>query len=388
MVQFGIDNLLQQNPSWKSKRIALVTNHSATTNTLIPSRKKLVDDNFNIVVIFAPEHGLDVQGADGQLMHHGTDALTNLPIISLYGSQLQPSAKDLENIDIVLFDIPDIGCRYYTYLWTMTYVLEACAEHKKQFIVLDRPNPISGNFALAEGPMLDALNCSSFIGRWQIPLRHSCTMGELALYFNAIKKLQVALEVIRCNNWNRNLFQPQWGIDFVATSPAIKNFQAALLYPGLGLLEATNLSEGRGTDLSFQIAGAPWFDATIVCEVFNQIQEDVALKAVQFTPTESKYAHQLCNGVSFVVIDAAQFQPLFTVLLFIKLVKDIHANDFKWQTYPTHVNPTGKHHLDKLMGTANSEALFDLPFQSFLKAIEQATKLQNWENAMADYLLY
>ena len=388
MVQFGIDSLLLQNPSWKTKSIALVTNHAATTNTLIPSRKALVDNGFNITTLFAPEHGLDVQGADGQLMHDGTDALTNLPIISLYGTQLRPSAKDLENIDIVLFDIPDIGCRYYTYLWTMTYVLEACAEHKKKLIVLDRPNPISGNIALAEGPMLDELNCSSFIGRWQIPLRHSCTLGELAQYFKAVKKLQVALEVIRCNNWNRNLFQPQWGINFVATSPAIKTFQAALLYPGLGLLEATNISEGRGTDKSFEIAGAPWFDAITICEVFNQIQDEIVLKAIQFTPTESKYANELCNGVSFGVQANAQFQPVFTALLFIKLVKDIHANDFKWQPYPTLVNPTGKQHLDKLMGIPNSEALFNLPFQSFLKAIEQATKLQNWEDAIAEYLLY
>lgn len=388
MVQFGIDSLLLQNPSWKTKSIALVTNHAATTNTLIPSRKALVDNGFNITTLFAPEHGLDVQGADGQLMHDGTDILTNLPIISLYGTQLRPSAKDLENIDIVLFDIPDIGCRYYTYLWTMTYVLEACAEHKKKLIVLDRPNPISGNIALAEGPMLDELNCSSFIGRWQIPLRHSCTLGELAQYFKAVKKLQVALEVIRCNNWNRNLFQPQWGLDFVATSPAIKNFHTALLYPGLGLLEATNISEGRGTDKSFQIAGAPWFDAITICEVFNQIQDEIVLKAIQFTPTESKYANEQCNGVSFGVQANAQFQPVFTALLFIKLVKDIHANDFKWQPYPTLVNPTGKQHLDKLMGIPNSEALFNLPFQSFLKAIEQATKLQNWEDAIAEYLLY
>ena len=161
-----------------------------------------------------------------------------------------------------------------------------------------------------------------------------------------------------------------------------------MLYPGLGLLEATNISEGRGTDKSFQIAGAPWFDATTVCEVFNQIQDDVVLKAIQFTPTESKYGDEQCNGVSFGVEDAAQFQPVFTALLFIKLVKDIHANDLKWQPYPTLVNPTGKHHLDKLMGIPNSESLFDLPFQSFLKEIEQVTKLQNWEDAIADFLLY
>ena len=388
MIQFGIDVLLHQHPSWKTKQIALVTNHAATTNTFVPTRKALMQKGFNIVRLFSPEHGLDVKGADGYCIQDGIDNLTSLPIVSLYGKQLQPSKKNLEDIDIVLFDVPEIGCRYYTYLWTMTYVLEACAEHQKKLIVLDRPNPISGNIAMAEGPMLDEINCSSFIGRWTIPLRHSCTLGELALYFNVAKKMNVALEVITCNNWSRNLLQPQWGIDFVATSPAINNFNAALLYNGLGLLEATNISEGRGTDKSFEIAGAPWFDATTVCDVFNQIQEDVVLKAIQFTPTKSKYANEQCNGIYFVVQDAAQFQPVFTALLFIKLVKDIHTNDFKWQPYPTHVNTNGTKHLDKLLGIANSEAIFDLPFKNFLKEIEQATTIKNWEKDIANFLLY
>ena len=369
MIQFGIDNLLLQNPLWKKQRIALVNNHAATTNQLIPSRLALLNNGFNIVHLFSPEHGLDVKGADGSFIHDGIDALTQLPIISLYGSKLQPSAEDLQNIDIVLFDIPDIGCRYYTYLWTLTHVLEACAKHKKQMIVLDRPNPISGMIDLAEGPMLDEASCSSFIGRWTTPLRHSCTVGELALYFNTIKQVHANLEIIKCSNWNRNQFQPNWNIDFVPTSPAIKNFNAALLYPGLGLLEATNISEGRGTNQSFEIAGAPWLDASLVCSLFNQIQDDVLLTENQFTPTDSKFKNELCNGVQFKIKNTTNYQPVFTALLFIKLVKDAHPQYFQWKPYPTNVNPTGTQHLDKLLGIPNTEAMFNLPFQQFLQRI-------------------
>ncbi len=388
MIQFGIDNLLLQNPAWKSHNIALVTNHAATTNQLIPTRKALLENGFNIIQLFSPEHGLDVKGADGNFIQDGIDDLTQLPIISLYGSKLQPSEEDLQNIDIVLFDIPDIGCRYYTYLWTMTHVLEASAKHKKQFIVLDRPNPISGILDLAEGPLLDEENCRSFIGRWKMPLRHSCTLGELALYFNTTKQLNAKLEIITCSNWNRNQFQPNWKIDFVPTSPAIKNFNAALLYPGLGLLEATNMSEGRGTNQSFEIAGAPWFDASMVCSLFNQIQDDVVLTENQFIPIDSKFKNEKCEGVQFNILNPTTYQPVFTALLFIKLAKDIHPQYFQWKPYPTNVNPTGTQHLDKLLGIPNSEAIFNLPFQQFLQQIQQIKKVQNWQNEVESYLLY
>lgn len=388
MIQFGIDTILQQNPSWKKQRIALVTNNAATTNQLISSRLALLKNGFNIVQLFSPEHGLDVKGADGSFIHDGTDALTQLPNISLYGNKLQPSADDLQNIDIVLFDIPDIGCRYYTYLWTLTHVLEACAKHKKQLVILDRPNPISGKLDLAEGPLLDEDNCSSFIGRWKMPLRHSCTLGELALYFNSTRSIHANVNVIKCNSWNRDQFQPDWNLDFVPTSPAIKNFNAALLYPGLGLLEATNISEGRGTNQSFEIAGAPWLDASMICSLFNQIQDDCVLTENQFIPTGSKFKNDVCNGVQFKIENINTFQPVFTTLLFIKLVKDTHTQYFQWKPYPTNVNPTGTQHLDKLLGIENSESIFDLPFQPFLKTIEQLTQVDDWNRTMQPYLLY
>jgi uncharacterized protein YbbC (DUF1343 family) len=389
MIQLGIDLLLRQNPSWKNNRIALVTNHAATTNTLIPSRKALLDNGFNIVRLFSPEHGLDIQGIDGAKMADGIDSLTRIPVISLYGEKLQPSAADLQDIDIVLFDIPDTGCRFYTYLWTLTYVLEACGQYQKRFIVLDRPNPLSGNLLLAEGPLLDEINCSSFTGRWSIPLRHSCTLGELSLYFNQSRKINAPVEVIRCSDWQRTGFQPAWEMPFVPTSPAIQNFATALLYPGLGLLEATNISEGRGTHTPFRLAGAPWINGREVALIFNQMAlGDSIAKSISFTPFLGKYVNERCSGVEFYVKHLFSFQSVTNGLLFIKLIQDLYPLYFQWKSYPTHVNPTGEAHLDKLLGIRHSESLFNLDFQQFIASVTQYTQVKSWSQSVSSSLLY
>jgi uncharacterized protein YbbC (DUF1343 family) len=381
MISFGVDVLLSKNVEWKKQRIALVTNHAATTNQLQPSRKALLDTGFNIIKLFSPEHGLDVKGVDGATIKDGIDELTQLPVISLYNEKLQPDENDLNDVNIVLFDIPDIGCRCYTYLWTMTYVLEACVTYKKRFIILDRPNPVSGSFRLAEGPMLDEENCTSFIGRWNIPLRHSCTIGELALYFNTTKNIHAAVEVIKCRNWGRTMFQPDWQIPFVSTSPAIQKFNAMMLYPGLVLLEATNISEGRGTDFPFQMAGAPWTDANLLIKTNNFMAT-----AVYFVPTESKYAKEVCFGLKFESVHLVR--SVMNGLIFIKNVYDLFTEHFKWNTYPTNVNPTGANHLDKLLGIYKSEALFETGPKTFAREMNELTTVKKWRKEVEPYLLY
>lgn len=388
MIEFGIDVLLNSMPGWKSSNIAMVTNQAATTVNGKPSRVALLHKGFHITKLFSPEHGLMADGADGKSMTDGTDQLTQLPIISLYGDKLTPSPEDLKDADIVLFDIPDIGCRFYTYLWSMTYLLETCAALNKKLVILDRPNPLSGNLNLAEGPMLDEPACSGFTGRWRMPLRHSCTIGELALYFNETRRIGAPLEVVHCKGWQREFFFADWGTPFIPTSPAIKHFNAALLYPGLGLLEATNLSEGRGTNQPFEVAGAPWLMHTIIAEQFNKIQSETELEICHFTPAEGKYAGKICNGIKFRVKNTSTFKPVFTAMLLIKLIKDLHAVDFKWSAYPTHVNPDGKEHLDKLTGVQNAEELFELPFNEFRNKIGTLLNVDEWSNLIRPFLLY
>lgn len=388
MVQFGIDVLLNASAEWKKQRIGLVTNHAATTNSLYPSRQALLHQQFNIQKLFSPEHGLDVEGTDGHLMKDALDTLTGLPITSLYSEKLAPSTQDLDDLDLVLFDIPDIGCRFYTYLWTMTYVMEACAISKKKFIVLDRPNPLSGNLVLAEGPMLSAEQ-ASFIGRWSIPIRHSCSLGELAKYFNSVRNIACELEVITCKDWERNSFQPDWGTRFVPTSPAIRDFESMLLYPGLCLLEATNISEGRGTDLPFRVAGAPWIMGEAVAGILDAMGlEEVNTRSISFTPAESKYKGQLCKGVTLEVREPEFFQSVSYGLILIRLIKQMYPQSFEWRPYPTLVNPTGLQHLDKLLGITNSEKLFDLPSPRFLAEVTKQTQCRDWEKEISSFLLY
>ncbi len=388
MIQSGIDRLLADAPAWKKARLALVTNHAAFTSYNIPVRLALQQHAFNLVRLFSPEHGLDVKGVDGQPMNDGMDPLSGLPVTSLYGHKLSPATEDLSDVDFVLFDIPDIGARFYTYLWTMTHVMESCAANGKTLVVLDRPNPLSGKMDLAEGPLLEESQ-SSFIGRWSIPVRHSCTLGELARYFNETRSIKCNLQVITCEGWKRDMFLSGWDTTFVAPSPAICHVHSMLLYPGLCLLEATNISEGRGTEHSFRAVGAPWIDGKAIETVVNNMAlDEVTATATHFKPREGKYAGQQCGGVYFEVVEPDFFQPVFFGLLLVKFLKDMYPQWFEWSPYPTLVNPTGKQHLDKLLGIAESEKIFDLPRPKFIATARRITGAGDWAEQMAPFLLY
>lgn len=391
-VVFGIDVLLAQTPDWRIRRIGLVTNHAATTSQFVPSRVALLQQGFNIVKLFSPEHGLDTTGADGHAMENSIDVLTRLPVVSLYGDKLAPSPSDLADVDLVLFDIPDIGSRFYTYLWTMSYVLEACASAGIPLVIADRPNPLSGNLALAAGPLLDEAHCSSFIGRWSIPVRHSSTLGELAGYFDASRHIDCRLDVVPCRNWRREMFYPDWARSFVPLSPAIPAFESALLYQGLCLLEATNCSEGRGTATPFRVVGAPWLRADETARWFNatisEMAQGVHARPVVFTPAEGKYAGQKCNGLMLHVSGVPDFSPLQAGMLIVKIVRELHPDGFRWAPYPTHVNPSGRKHLDLLLGIEGAENLFDLPMPEFVAAAGALTAAGDWARRIEPFLLY
>ncbi|MBY0482430.1 MAG: DUF1343 domain-containing protein [Chitinophagaceae bacterium] len=388
MLAFGVDQIIQLQPAWKDQKIGLVTNHAAKTMAGKSSRQALIHHHFNIVKLFSPEHGLEVKGEDGIAMADGIDSLTKLPIISLYGKKLTPDEDDMASIDVLVFDIPDVGCRFYTYLWTLSLLLETAAKYHKPLIVLDRPNPVSGDLNVAEGPIMDDA-VSSFVGRWPIPIRHSCTLGELANYFNITRGIGCNLEVIKCLNWDRTQYQPAWGIPFVPTSPAIRSFESMLLYSGLCLLEATNISIGRGTSKSFRVAGAPWINGTMVANAFNRLAiDEVEVTPITFYPAFSKHAGNSCNGVEFHVTQPNYFQSVTNGLLFINLIHRLYPTQFSWSAYPTEVNPLGNNHLDKLLGVINSESLFDLPMQQFIATITRITAANDWKQEILPYLLY
>lgn len=377
----GIDALLSTK-RFSHQCIALVTNNAALTATVELSRIALLKNGFHLTTLFSPEHGISVKGADGAARQNSIDAATGLPVISLYGTKLAPAEADLKDIDVVLFDIPDVGCRFYTYLWTMTYVMEACAQYNKPFIVLDRPNPIGALIETAEGPFLDEVNCSSFIGRWNIPLKHSCTLGELALYFAATRLPQLNLEVIVVQNYQRH-YTALKEFRFVPTSPALQTIQAALLYPGTGLLEGVNLNEGRGTSYSFTALGAPWINAVQLCDALQALQ----LSGVAFTPAHYRavtppYTNQNCSGVQIHITDHSKLQAVHTGITMLQTIAALYPQHLQERLYPTHVNPSGRKHLDKLLGFPNA---FDAIVAGQKISLQVA---EEWYRQLQAYLLY
>lgn len=379
----GIDIFLQRSELFKNHRLGLVTNNAAFTSEHLLSRLALLTNGFNLVKIFSPEHGISVKGEDGVYQNHSTDVKTDLPVISLYGDRLMPTEEDLTGTDVILFDIPDVGCRFYTYLWTMTYVMEACARYNKQLIVLDRPNPIGGDLSKAEGPMLDEVNCTSFIGRWSIPIRHSCTLGELANYFSAKKVNGCDLKIIAAQNWKRDKIAGTDGFDFYPTSPAIQNISTALVYPGMGLLEGINLNEGRGTAHPFMQFGAPWINAEEVKTTI--IQKDlpgIDIKSGSYIPTDSLYKNEKCNGLELKITDREKFCPVSFGIDLIAALFKLYPNQVKERAYVTNANPSGNGHLDKLLGIKSASDLFK-------QKIAIKTKVAGaWALEVGPYLLY
>ena len=386
-LKFGIDIIIKNEPNWKQDRIAILTNDAARTNTGIISRLALKNAGFNLIKIFSPEHGIKTLGEDGAYMHDVIDEITGLPVISLYGEKYMPTEDDLKDIDVMLFDIPDAGTRFYTYLWSMTYWIEAAAKWNKKVIILDRPNPLSGNQSLTEGPMLDD-TITSFIGRLNIPVKHQCTLGELALYFNAIQSWNANLHIIQCEGWKREFLFYDWIMKWVNPSPALQNIEATLLYPGLCFFEATNVSVGRGTNYSFEWIGAEWMNIPAMMLVGkNILKEDLKIEHLSLPITMDGNTKET-NGIRIKIIEPKLYSAVMNGLIILKLIKDIHPKEFKWMPYKTNANPTGENHLSLLLGIPNAEAIFDLPLQQWLQKMSVVIKVDQWKKEIETYLLY
>lgn len=377
----GIDSFLLRESAFRNQRFALVTNNAATDSVGTLSRVALLKKHFNLIRLFSPEHGITVKGDDGVRQRGGMDVVTGLPVVSLYSEKLAPDEDDLEDVDLVLFDIPDVGCRFYTYLWTMTHVMEACARVDKRFVVLDRPNPIGALLEHTEGPMLDEVHCASFIGRWNIPLKHSCTLGELALYFAATRMPSLQIEVEKVSGYHRhNTAMDAFG--FVPTSPAIQDIHTAILYPGTGLWEGILVNEGRGTDHPFSQIGAPWINGNELCEALQSLLQHVRAEPVQYVPSSGVYAEETCCGVKLNITEPSEFKAVSSGIEIIKTLFKLYPDSVEERLYTTHANPAGARHLDKLLGYPNA---FEKLKYNEMPEIKIAA---NWERKIKQHLLY
>ena len=286
----------------RARRVGLITNHTGQTIENVSTRDALRVLDVSIVALFSPEHGFAGK-LEGDIASSQDD--DGVPIHSLYGATRRPTPEMLGEIDIMIFDIQDVGARFYTYGSTLCYALEECARLNKTLVVLDRPNPLGRK---VEGPMLEHA-CQSFIGHVAVPVVHGLTLGELALLHQANENLDVDLRVVKCRNWKSDLW-PQTDLNWIAPSPNLPDFKSAQWYPSLCLLEFSDVAVGRGTSAPFQIVGAPWFDSHRVLDVLQSCETwrnlGVSAQPIEFTPTRAIYENELCRGLKFSAKNVSQ----------------------------------------------------------------------------------
>ncbi len=366
------------------KRVGVICNHT----TLLPNGTHLVDTllriGVHVTALFGPEHGIRGSAGEGGAVESSVDKATGLPVYSLYGKVTKPTAEMLKDVDVLMFDIQDVGARFYTYASTMALAMQAAAENGKPFVLLDRPNPING--IDMEGPTLDTA-FASFVGLFPIPIRHGLTLGELAKMISGERwlggGLNIDLTVVAMEGWKRAMWYDETGLPWVAPSPNIRTLTTATVYPGTCLFEATNVSEGRGTDRPFEYIGAPWIDAL---KLSSQLQlAGAKFTPIRFTPTADssaapnpKYKDRLCGGVHVEVIDRNIFHPVETGLTMLEVVRAMYPDSLRLRD----------NMLDRLSGSAairrslNSGQPMLRMLDASRSAVEAFDKLRN------KYLLY
>jgi uncharacterized protein YbbC (DUF1343 family)/CubicO group peptidase (beta-lactamase class C family) len=373
-VDCGVDILARRGfRELRGKRVGLVTNHTGRTKTGVSTIDLLfAAPGVELVALFSPEHG--IRGAVDTEVADSKDDKTGLPIRSLYGKTRKPNAEALSGVEVLVYDIQDIGTRYYTYISTLGLLLEASKENHVPLIVLDRPNPIGG--VVVSGPVRDP-DFASFIAHHALPVRHGMTVGELAKLFNSERSIGADLTVIPCEGWRRTDTYDRSGLEWINPSPNMRSLTEALLYPGVGLLEASNLATGRGTDTPFERLGAPWIDDRAFAMALNEAGlPGVRFIPVRFTPTERQFKGQECKGVQITITDWASFEP---VDLGIGIAMTLKA------LYPRQWEPAGF-----LKMLADRDAYEALLAGADLNAIRGTWKneLSEFEKVRAKYLIY
>jgi len=328
----GIDKLVRENFAlFKNKKLALLTNISATDCKLQPTIYHFINcKNLNLKFILAPEHGLFSALQDEiYVKNHKQE---RIPVISLYGKNLVLSIDILKEIDIIVVDLIDIGTRYYTFVWSAVLLMKQLSRLNKKIIILDRPNPLNG--ITMQGPVLEK-NFYSFVGLFPLPVRHGLTFGEICYMVNIEENIFADMEVIKMQGWKRKFYFPECGLYWTVPSPNMPSFETACVYPGMCLLEGTNISEGRGTTRPFEIFGAPWIDEEeLIKELDSRKIPGVNFRPLKFIPTFHKYKGSVCGGAQVYVSDLKNFDPVYTGLEIISTIKHLYPKKFAWRQPP------------------------------------------------------
>jgi len=319
----------------------------------------LAPGDVEVVRLFAPEHGLWGREQDMEPVDAAVDPVSGLPVVSLYGREatsLRPAASDLEGLDAVVVDLQDVGSRYYTFVYTMAHVMQTAAESGVAVVVLDRPNPLGG--LRVDGPVLEQ-GLLSFVGRYPLAVRHGMTIGELALMFNDAHGIGCDLRLVEMQRWTRADRFEHCGLPWVAPSPNMPSVETAAVYPGGCLVEGTNLSEGRGTTLPFQLVGAPWLDGAALAEAMRREElPGLAVRAASFRPMFQKHAGQACQGVQMIPTDPARFEPFSAYLALLREARLQDPGAFRWRSEPYEFEES-RLAIDLLLGRADLRPMIE-----------------------------
>lgn len=389
-VRPGLEVLIADEP-WRiaGKRIGLVTHQSAVTGDLqhavplLNGRKE-----WTLAALFGPEHGIWGEAQDMAHVAHSEDPLTGLTVYSLYGKHeedLKPRREVLSQLDALLIDLQDIGSRYYTFVYTMAICMREAAAAGVPVIVLDRPNPIGG--LQMEGNIREQ-KYSSFVGMFPLPTRHGMTAGELARYFNTAFRLECDLTVVAMRGWQRAMWWGDTGLPWVIPSPNMPTVQTAAVYPGMCLIEGTNLSEARGTTHPFEFFGAPWFDPFQLADRLNAVGlPGIRFRPHYFLPTFHKHEGKVCGGVELHVTDRSVFEPYRTGLWCVKVARDCNPRLFDWRR-ETYEFVSDRLAIDLLAGTDRYRHLVESGGNVDDWVADWAQPLREFAKVREEFLLY
>lgn len=386
----GIDRLIRRDirPDLLARleggRVGMVTNDLALTSDLRRGRQPLAETGWRFARLFGPEHGLSGRAREGELVGDLVDPVTGVEVRSLYGDAVRPAASDLADLDVMLIDLPDVGARFYTYIWTMSHVLEACADAGVAVVVLDRPNPIGGRLDRAEGPMLDE-RAQSLVGRWSMPIRHGLTIGELARHWVRTRGIDVELEVVTVDGWSRDTARRVDEGTWMPPSPNLPSPTTALLYPGTCLAEGVNVSEGRSTAVPFRVIAAPFIDGERYAAAITAARlPGITAVPYGFTPLVRDHAGDACEGVILHVTDAEALRPVHTGVRLLSLIEEIHPGMLEERSLVPMPGESDWTPLEKLFGVEGAFAQivggeWDDP---------ERLAVPGWRDAVAQDLLY
>jgi uncharacterized protein YbbC (DUF1343 family) len=349
----GLDSLIARRlEPLKGKSVAVLCNQASVTRDL----EHIIDvflkahkeDHLNLKVIFGPQHGLFGHTQDNMIEWEGSEEnRTGIPIHSLYGAAREPSDEMLEGVEVLVVDLQDVGARYYTFIWTMALCMKACERLGIQVLVLDRPNPIGG--LQVEGPVLTP-ELSSFVGLLPLPTRHAMTLAELARHFKAAHYPDLNLETIAMTGWSRGDYFDDLDLHWIPPSPNMPTVHSAIVYPGMCLLEGTNLSEGRGTTRPFETFGAPWIDGWKLAEAVKKYElPGIRLRPIEFQPTFQKHSGEMCGGCFIHVVERRAYESVLTTFAILRECHRQAPDQFAWKE-PPYEYEAEKRPIDILLG--------------------------------------